>query len=90
MRRRTTFVETVDNTPVVNKDNLWIHEIPDDKDGDIANLNSLNDMSWRTSDPYLVAMLIAALAAAGMFGVLLAFYRRREAVERKLAERRED
>ncbi|MEE0002052.1 MAG: hypothetical protein UFS73_05355 [Weissella confusa] len=84
------FVETVDNTPVVNKDNLWIHEIPDDKDGDIANLNSLNDMSWRTSDPYLVAMLIAALAAAGMFGVLLAFYRRREAVERKLAERRED
>ncbi|SJX67713.1 hypothetical protein FM131_01900 [Weissella confusa] len=84
------FVETVDNTPVVNKDNLWIYEIPDDKDGDIANLNSLNDMSWRTSDPYLVAMLIAALAAAGMFGVLLAFYRRREAVERKLAERRED
>ncbi|WP_270763566.1 mucin-binding protein [Weissella confusa] len=84
------FVETVDNTPVVNKDNLWIHEIPDDKDGDIANLNSLNDMSWRTSDPYLVAMLIAALAAAGMFGVLLAFYRRREAVERKLAEHRED
>ena len=84
------FVETVNNTPVVNKDNLWIHEIPDDKDGDIANLNSLNDMSWRTSDPYLVAMLIAALAAAGMFGVLLAFYRRREAVERKLAERRED
>ncbi|WP_167849261.1 hypothetical protein [Weissella confusa] len=53
-------------------------------------MNSLNDMSWRTSDPYLVAMLIAALAAAGMFGVLLAFYRRREAVERKLAERRED
>ncbi|TGE74412.1 mucin-binding protein [Weissella confusa] len=85
-----TFVEAVDNTPVVNKDSLWIHEIPDDKDGDIANLNSLNDMSWRTSDPYLVAMLIAALAAAGMFGALLAFYRRREAVERKLADRRED
>lgn len=43
-----------------------------------------------TNDPYFVALLFATLVAAGMFGVLMAFYRRREVTERKLAARRDD
>ncbi|WP_043707696.1 mucin-binding protein [Weissella cibaria] len=69
---------------------LWIHEIPDDKDGDVSDLQNLHDTNVMMNDPYFVALLFATLVAAGMFGVLMAFYRRREATERKLAARRDD
>ncbi|WCE24518.1 hypothetical protein PKU16_08815 [Weissella cibaria] len=69
---------------------LWIHEISDDKDGDVGDLQNLHDTNVMMNDPYFVALLFATLVAAGMFGVLMAFYRRREATERKLAARRDD
>ncbi|MCT0956321.1 hypothetical protein EFL64_00470 [Weissella cibaria] len=83
-------VAVIHDTVVDGDEGLWIHEIPDDKDGDVSDLQSLHDTNVMTNDPYFVALLFATLVAAGMFGVLMAFYRRREATERKLAARRDD
>ena len=83
-------VAVIHDTVVDGDEGLWIHEIPDDKDGDVSDLQNLHDTNVMTNDPYFVALLFATLVAAGMFGVLMAFYRRREATERKLAARRDD
>ena len=83
-------VAVIHDTVVDGDEGLWIHEIPDDKDGDVSDLQNLHDTNVMTNDPYFVALLFATLVAAGMFGVLMAFYRRREATERKLAARRND
>ena len=83
-------VAVIHDTVVDGDEGLWIHEIPDDKDGDVSDLQSLHDTNVMTNDPYFVALLFATLVAAGMFGVLMAFYRRREATERKLAAHRDD
>ena len=83
-------VAVIHDTVVDGDEGLWIHEIPDDKDGDVSDLQNLHDTNVMTNDPYFVALLFATLVAAGMFGVLMAFYRRREVTERKLAARRDD
>ena len=83
-------VAVIHDTVVDGDEGLWIHEIPDDKDGDVSDLQNLHDTNVMTNDPYFVALLFATLVATGMFGVLMAFYRRREATERKLAARRDD
>lgn len=83
-------VAVIHDTVVDGDEGLWIHEIPDDKDGDVSDLQNLHDTNVMTNDPYFLALLFATLVAAGMFGVLMAFYRRREATERKLAARRDD